>query len=183
MTQVSESTQYDVFVAFGGYINQGILMGSRAVVLAVFMDETTADSAAGLLSGSGVAGPEAIGILALDQNGEVKAEKIGTYSTGEQVGVGVALSVILPVDPGFCSGDRGPLAAVHDKGLGVDRADRRRVGAALRAGRAAVGVLATVDEADAISARLAALGGTPQAHVVSDDALEEALTAATSVAC
>ena len=157
MTQVSESTQYDVFVAFGGYINQGILMGSRAVVLAVFMDETTADSAAGLLSDSGVAGSEAIGILALDENGEVKAEKIGTYGTGGQVGVGVALSVIPPVDPG--------------------------VGAALRAGRAAVGVLAAVDEADAISARLAALGGTPQAHVVSDDALEEALNAATSVAC
>ena len=159
-------------------------MGNKAMVLAVFMDEHTADSAAKVLNGSGVAGSDAIGVLALDQNGEVKAEKVGTYSIGEQAGVGVALSLITPVGPGFCTlHGGGPLAAVHDKGLGVDKADRDRVGAALRAGQAAVGVLARVDEADAISARLTALGGTTQSHVVSDDALEEARTAATSVAC
>ena len=49
--------------------------------------------------------------------------------------------------------------------------DKTRIGVELTGGKAAVGVLATADEAGAIAGKLTELGGDVEAHDVSDEAL------------
>jgi hypothetical protein len=56
--------------------------------------------------------------------------------------------------------------------------DRERISAELATGKAAVGVLADFDEAPSIDAKLTELGGVSEVHAFSDEALEEAATAA-----
>ena len=50
----------------------------------------------------------------------------------------------------------------------------------MEGGKAAVGVLAPVSEAQFVSDKLAELGGAAETHEVSDEALEEAHAAATT---
>jgi uncharacterized membrane protein len=149
-------------------------MGNKIVVLAVFNDEAAADAAAQTVKDSGLARHDAIGVLVLNAKGEVKAEKVGKRSTGKGAGIGLALALLTPV--GLAAGviGGGVLGALHHKGLGLDEADRERLGAELSDGKAAVGVLAPVTEADAVSAKLTELGGAAESHTVSDEALEEA---------
>ena len=73
----------------------------------------------------------------------------------------------------------GLLGALHHKNLGLDEADRDRIGSELQGGKAAVGVLAPVSEATVVADKLIELGGTVETHPVSDEAVEEAQTAAT----
>jgi hypothetical protein len=117
-------------------------------------------------------------VLVLNEKGEVKAEKVGKRSTGKGAGIGLALALLTPV--GLAAGviGGGVLGALHHKGLGLDQADRERLGADLSGGKAAVGVLAPVTEADAVAAKLTELGGAAESHTVSDEALEEANAAA-----
>jgi hypothetical protein len=154
--------------------NEGVLMGNKIVVLAVFNDEAAADAAAQTVKDSGLARHDAIGVLVLNEKGEVKAEKVGKRSTGKGAGIGLALALLTPV--GLAAGviGGGALGALHHKGLGLDKADRERLGAELSGGKAAVGVLAPVTEADAVAAKLTELGGAAESHTVSDEALEEA---------
>jgi hypothetical protein len=71
----------------------------------------------------------------------------------------------------------GLLGALHRKGLGLNEQDQDRIGTELADGKAAVGVLANTDEADAIMAKLEELGGEPEVHAVSDAALQQAAEA------
>ncbi|MEV0803989.1 DUF1269 domain-containing protein [Kribbella sp. NPDC050281] len=155
-------------------------MGNKIVVLAVFANEAAADSAAQTLKDSGLASHDAIGVLVLNEKGEVKTEKVGKRSTGKGAGIGLALALFTPVGlvVGLVGG--GLVGALHHKGLGLDKADRERLGSALTDGKAAVGVLAPVTEADAVSTKLTDLGGMTESHTVSDDDLEEAHQAATA---
>ena len=74
----------------------------------------------------------------------------------------------------------GIIGHFHHKGLGLSQADRERITAELAGGKAAVGVLAPADEAEPITAKMTAMGGTVETHDVSDEALEalEAVAAA-----
>jgi uncharacterized membrane protein len=155
-------------------------MGNKTVVLAVFANEAAADSAAQTLKDSGLTSHDAVGVLVLDEKGEVKTEKVGKRSTGKGAGIGLALALFTPVGLGVGLVGGGLVGALHHKGLGLDKADRERLGSALTDGKAAVGVLAPVSEADAVSAKLTELGGTTESHAVSDDDLEEANQAATA---
>lgn len=155
-------------------------MGNKTVVLAVFANEAAADSAAQTLKDSGLASKDAIGVLVLNEKGEVKTEKVGKRSTGKGAGIGLALALFTPVGLAVGVVGGGLAGALHHKGLGLDKADRERLGSALTDGKAAVGVLAPVSEADAVSAKLTELGGTTESHAVSDDDLEEANQAATA---
>jgi uncharacterized membrane protein len=155
-------------------------MGNKVVVLAVFANEAEADSAAKTLKESGLASHDAIGVLALNEKGEVKTEKVGKRSTGKGAGIGLALALLTPVGLGVGLIGGGLVGALHHKGLGLDKADRERLGSALTDGKAAVGVLAPVSEADSVSAKLTELGGTAESHTVSDDDLQEADQAATA---
>jgi hypothetical protein len=155
-----------------------MLMANKVVVLAIFKDEAAADAAAQSVKDSGLAEDDAIGVLVLNDKGEVKAEKVGKRSTGKGAGIGLALALFTPV--GLVAGVIGGsvLGALHHKGLGLDKADRDRIAAELGDGKAAVGVLAPAAEAVAVMARLTELGGAAESHEVADEDLEEAHAAA-----
>ena len=155
-------------------------MANKTVVLAIFGDEVSADAAAASLKDSGVAHHDAIGVLVLNDKGEVKAGKVGKRSVGKGAGIGLVLALFTPVGLGVGLIGGGLLGALHHKGLGLDEADRERIGRELAGGKAAVGVLAPVAEATFVADKLADLGGAAEAHDVPDEALEEAHAAATT---
>jgi uncharacterized membrane protein len=157
-----------------------MLMKNYAVVLAVFEDEAAADSAAETVRQSKLADDGAIGILALDADGEVKTEKVGKRSTVKGAGIGLTLALLTPVGMGVGLVGGGLLGALHHKGLGLDKDDRDRLGADLVDGKAAVGVLAQVGIADTVLAKLTELGGTAKSHPLYDQDLEEASAALAS---
>ena len=155
-------------------------MANKTLVLAIFNDEASADTAAEALKNSGVAHRDAIGVLALDEKGKVKTHKVGKRSVGLGIGIGLVLALLTPIGlvVGLVGG--GLLGALHHKGLGIDPADRERIGSELQGGKAAVGVLAPVSEANFVADKLTELGGVAETHDISDEHLEEAHAAATA---
>ena len=155
-------------------------MANKTLVLAIFNDEASADTAADALKNSGVAHHDAIGVLALDEKGKVKTHKVGKRSVGLGIGIGLVLALLTPIGlvVGLVGG--GLLGALHHKGLGIDPADRERIGSELQGGKAAVGVLAPVSEAKFVADKLTELGGVTETHDISDEHLEEAHAAATA---
>jgi uncharacterized membrane protein len=155
-------------------------VANKTVVLAIFNDEAAADTAADALKKSGVAHHDAIGVLALNEKGEVKTHKMGRRSVGLGIGIGLVLALLSPIGlvVGVVGG--GLLGALHHKGLGINQADRDRIGRELQGGKAAVGVLAPVSEANFVADKLTELGGVTETHEVSDEALDEAHAAATA---
>ena len=69
-------------------------MAKRQLVLAVFPDEPAADSAASALKESGIAHSDAIGILVLDDNGNLKQDKVGARSVGKGAAIGGVIAVV-----------------------------------------------------------------------------------------
>lgn len=155
-------------------------MPNRTVVLAIFEDEAAADVAAASLKDSGVAHHDAIGVLVLNEKGEIKVEKVGKRSVGKGAGIGLILALFTPIGLAVGLIGGGLLGALHHKGLGLDEADRERIGSELTGGKAAVGVLTPVSEADFVAGKLTELGGAAETHDVSDEDLEEAHAAATT---
>jgi hypothetical protein len=153
-------------------------MSNKSMVLAIFKNEASADNAAEALKDSGVAKGDAIGVLVLNEKGELKADKVGKRSWGKGAGIGAVVALCTPV--GLAAGliGGGLLGALHHKNLGLDEADRDRIGSELQGGKAAVGVLAPVGEATFVAGKLADLGGAPETYPVSDEAVEQAQTAA-----
>ena len=152
-------------------------MGDKTLVLATFDSEASADAAAGALRDSKVAKGDAIGVLVLDDKGEIKTEKVGKRSVGKGAGIGLVLAAVTPVGAGAIVGGAA-LGALHHKNLGLKAGDRERIGKDLEGGKAAIGVLTPVAEAGAVSTKLAELGGKAEAHETSDEALEEVQVAA-----
>ena len=151
-------------------------MSDRHLVLAVFPDEPAADNAAAALKDSGIADGDAIGILALDGKGKLKQDKVGARSTGKGAAIGGLLFLAGPAILGVGVIGGTAAGALHHKNLGLSDSDKARLTVELNAGRAAVGVLAHSETAPAISERLTQLGGTPEAHELTDEALETAAT-------
>ena len=149
-------------------------MADRQLVLAVFPDEPAADSAAAALKDSGIADGDAIGILALDSDGKLKQDKVGARSAGKGAAIGGMIAVLGPalLGPAVLAG--AAVGALHHKNLGLSDADKARLIVELNAGKAAVCVMAHFDTAPAISDRLTQLGGTPEGHKLTDDALRAA---------
>ena len=152
-------------------------MSNKTVVLAIFNNEAAADTAAASLKESGVVKKDAVGVLVLDEKGKIKTEKVGKRSMGKGAGIGVALALVTPVGLGAGLIGGGLLGALHHKNLGLDEADRDRIGRELEGGKAAVGVLTPVSETSVVASKLTDLGGTTEAHEVSEEVLEEAHTA------
>ena len=117
-------------------------------------------------------------MLVLDDKGALKTHKMGSRSKAKGAGIGLVLAIVAP--PTLLAGVVGGavLGAFHHKGLGMKAEDKARIGAELAGGKAAVGVLAKGDEADAILGKLAELGGAVEAIDVSDEALEAVAEAA-----
>ena len=155
-------------------------MSNDTVVLAIFNDEASADVAAADLKESGVAQDDAIGVLVLDEKGKLKADKVGKRSAGKGAGIGAVAALVTPVGlvAGLVGG--GLLGSLHHKNLGLDKADRARLGTELEGRKAAVGVLVPLSDAGFMADKLASLGGRPETHQVSAEAVEEATKGATA---
>jgi uncharacterized membrane protein len=149
-------------------------MADRQLILGFFPAEREADNAAVALKDSGVVHGDAVGILVLDSEGKLKQEKVGTRSTGKGAAIGGVLSLLGPVGLGVGLAAGAGAGALHHKNLGLTDADKARLSADLTEGKAAVGVLTKYDVAPAISDKLSQLGGTPEAHELSDEALQTA---------
>ena len=149
-------------------------MANRQLVLAVFPNEAAADSAAVALKDSGIADGDAIGILALDDDGKLKQDKVGAHSTGKGAAIGGVIAVFSTalLGPAVLTGVA--VGALHHKNLGLSDADKARLTVELQAGKAAVGVMPHDDTAPAVSDRLTQLGGTPERYELTDDALQAA---------
>ena len=157
-----------------------MLMSNKSVVLAIFNDEVSADTAAASLKDSGVAKGDSIGVLVLNEKGELKEDKVGKRSWGKGAGIGAVVALVSPVGLAVGLIGGGLLGALHHKNLGLDEADRDRIAGELQGGKAAVGVLAPVAESTVVADKLTDLGGTAETHSVSDEAVDEAQTAATT---
>jgi uncharacterized membrane protein len=120
------------------------------LVLAFYESEEAAEGAAAALRGWARSNRpvqlEAVGVLAKDDQGQVKTDKLGPARGRTGVGVGAVLG------------------AVAANGLGLGGDDVARIGARLDAGHAAVGALVPPNQAAAIGAELQALGGEPEVH-------------------
>jgi hypothetical protein len=154
----------------------------KNVVLAIFDDELAADDAVESLKEWDKVDDQvklnAVGVLVLDEKGQVKTHKIGRRSTGKGAGIGLILGLLTPV--GLAAGVVGgaSLGALHRKGLGITEQDRDRIAGELADGKAAVGVLAKVEQSPAIVEKMKELGGVPEMHAAPDAALQQAATQA-----
>ena len=148
----------------------------KQVILGIFDDEAAADAAVEALNAWDDDNIdiklESVGVLVLDDKGQIKEHKLGRRSGAAGAGIGLVLAVIAP--PTLLAGivGGGVIGHFHHKGLGLSQEDRDRIVAELAGGKAAVGILAPVMDAPPISAKLASLGATPEVHDVSDEALE-----------
>ncbi len=124
----------------------------------------------------------AIGVLVLDDKGKIKVEKVGSRSVQRGAGIGIILGLLTPVSVvgGLIGG--AVLGAFHHKGLGLSAEERDQIGALLADGKAAVGVLATDENATVIGDKLAELGATVQSHELSDETMAAAAEVAATPA-
>jgi hypothetical protein len=160
-------------------------MAKKQLVLAFFANEAAANKAVKEIKGWDKASKEvklgAIGVLVKDDKGKIKTDKLGKRKTGTGAVLG-ALAAFLSGGITLLWGAAvgGILGAFFRKGLGLSKDDLARIDSELDGGKAAVGILAEPDEAAGVSAKLAELGGAPETHEVSDEAVEQAQEAAES---
>ena len=158
-------------------------MSEKQLVLAFFDTEDEADRAVDHLKQWDKASKEiklgAIGMLVKDGKGKIKTHKLGSRKTG----TGAVLFALVGVLSGGITVVGGAVigaifGSLFHKGLGMSKEDLARIGGELDGGKAAVAVLADPQEAAAITAKLAELGGQPETHEVSEEVVQEAETAA-----
>jgi uncharacterized membrane protein len=162
-------------------------MANKQLVVAFFENEDAADEAVDGMKQWDKASKEvklgAIGILVKDDKGKIKTHKLGKRKTGTGAILGAVVGVLsggVTVVGGAVLG--GIIGAFFHKGLGMSKDDLARFDEELDGGRAAVAILAEADEADDVSAKLAELGGEPETHEVTEEALDQVETAAEETA-
>ena len=155
---------------------------SKQLVLAFFDNEAAADQAVDAVKQWDKASKDvklgAIGILVKDDNGKIKTHKLGKRKTGTGA-VLFGLATVLTggtLLAGVVLG--GIVGSFFRKGLGMSKEDLARIDGKLAGGTAAVCILAAPDEAAAVSAKLAELGGKAESYEISDEVVQEAATAA-----
>jgi len=153
---------------------------SSQLVLAFFDNEDAADEAAAALKKWDKATDEIklgnVGVLAKSEGGKVKQHKLGPRSGKKGAGIGLVLGIVAaPFTAGIsllgATAAGGIFGSAFHKGL--PKADVERISAELEAGHAAVGALVEKGDAAQVTAKLAELGGKPEAHEVSDEVLQE----------
>ena len=157
-------------------------MASKQLVLAIFDSEGAADAAAEALKSWEKATDDiklkSVGVLALDDKGKLKVDKVGRRSTFKGAGIGVLLAMATPL--GMAAGVIGGAAL----GTSTTRASASRTtcasasAASSPGARRRSGSVSDSSESEAISAKLYDLGGSPETHDIDDAALAEVDTAA-----
>jgi hypothetical protein len=153
-------------------------VAQKRLVISIFDAEADAHAAAAALKDTRASVDNAAAVLVLDKNGELVTHKTGTTSGGKGMAAGAVLGLLGPVGLGIGVLGGGLLGKLHHKNLGLDDASRERIGAALRGGKAAVGVLADPDELVAVESILVGRGGETEAHELDEAALREATESA-----
>ena len=153
-------------------------MAEKKLVISIFDAEAEADAAAAMLRDTRAAVYDAVGVLVLDDRGKLKTHKVGATSVGKGAAAGAVLGLLGPIGFGVGAVGGALVGKLHHKDLGLDDADRERLGAALRDGRAAVGVLADPDEVIAVQSLLIDRGGETEAHEFDAAKLREAAESA-----
>jgi uncharacterized membrane protein len=153
-------------------------VADKRLVISIFEAEADADAAASALQEAGAVVDDAIGVLVLGERGKLKTHKVGATSGGKGLAAGAVLGLLGPVGFGVGAAGGALLGKLHHKDLGLDDGDRERLGAALRGGRAAVGVLAAPDELVAVESILVDRGGETETHALDEAALREAADSA-----
>ena len=89
--------------------------------------------------------PRPVGVLVVDEKGQIKEHRLGQRSGKAGAGIGLVLAVIAP--PTLLAGmvGGGIIGHFHHKGLGLTDEDRERIAAELAGGKAAIGVLVEED--------------------------------------
>jgi len=153
-------------------------LSDKQVIIALYPNEAAADSAVEGLKTWDKANDQvkltAIGVLALDEKGQVKTEKMGGRSWGKGAGIGLVLGLLTPVGMVVGAVGGGLIGALHHKGLGLSEQDRERIAGELKDGKAAVGVLAEPKDSEAIMQKMKEFGGEPEVHYVPEAAMQEA---------
>jgi uncharacterized membrane protein len=157
------------------------------LVIAIFDNEAAAQTAAENLKAWDKANDDvkagAVGVLIADGKGGIKQDLVGPHATGKGATIGAILGLIAAIPTGGLSLLGGVLGggvgggivgAFFHKHLGLAEEERNRLAKEIADGRAAVGVLAGGDEADAFAAKLAELGGKPESYEVTQEGVETA---------
>jgi uncharacterized membrane protein len=156
---------------------------NQQLVLAFFDTEAAADAAVEALKKWDKATDAiklgAIGVLVKDEKGKIKTNKLGSRKTGKGAlifGLVGLLSGGMTVVGGLIFG--AIAGSLFHTGLGMSKDDVARIGKDLDGGKAGVALVVNADEVEAVSAKLAELGGAPETHEVTDEAVEQAAAAA-----
>ena len=153
-------------------------VADKRLVISIFGSETEADGAAAALRQAGAVVGDAIGVLVLDERGELKTHKVGATSGGKGAAAGAVLGLLGPIGLGVGAAGGALLGKLHHKDLGLDDADRERIGAALHGGKAAVAVLAEPAQLVAVESLLVGQGGETDTHELDEAVLREAVDSA-----
>jgi len=153
-------------------------MADKRLVIATFDAAAAAEEAADALKDTGAVVDDAIAVLVLDDRGALKTHRVGATSGAKGAAAGLVLGLLGPVGLGLGAAGGALLGKLHHKDLGIDDADRERLSASLRGGRAAVGVLADLDELVAVESILIGRGATTEAHEYDEARLREAAESA-----
>lgn len=140
----------------------------RGVVLALFESEAAADAAVDALKAWDELDEDvklnAIGMMVLDEEGKLKMHKVGRRRgiakgvAGGAIAVLLAGYVITPLGLPILGG----LVGATRKHIPMSDEDRDRLARELKNGKAAVGVLVKFEQREAVSKKLAELGGSPE---------------------
>jgi len=140
----------------------------KSVVLALFENEAAADAAVDALKAWDELDEDvklnAIGMMVLDEDGKLKMHKVGRRRgiakgvAGGAVAVLLAGYIVTPLGLPILGG----LAGATRKDIPMSDEDRDRLAAELKNGKAALGVLVKSEQRDAVSEKLAELGGSPE---------------------
>ncbi len=158
-------------------------MASKQLVLAFFESEAVADYAVDQVKQWDKASKEiklgAIGVLVKDDKGKIKTHKLGKRKTGTGA-ILFGLAAVLTGGATLLAGAvfGGVVGSFFRKGLGMSKDDLARIDGQLDGGKAAVCILAASDEAAAVTAKLAELGGKAESYEVSEEVVQEAETVA-----
>jgi hypothetical protein len=152
-------------------------MADKQLVLGIVENEAAADELVEALRSvtpmADVA-PSDVGVLVIDENGQLKQHKMGQRRGGKGAGIGLVLAAVAP--PALLAGVVGGAVLGHfsQRGASISREDQERLTTDLQGGKAAVGIMVPPDKVRLITEYMADLGAAIQTHEVPAEALDAA---------
>jgi hypothetical protein len=148
----------------------------KHLVIAIFDTPSAGEVAARTLSREARAEGRSgtIGILSLDEAGNIEVAKLGARTTDGDIGVGAVLGVIASALSGGVMPKR---ASFFDARSELSTDDVARLAAEIEAGQAAVAVLDQRPQAERAVVELISLGAKAEVHRLTGRALQQAAEA------